>query len=300
MPQSMYRLLLLIILFSFPGLSQALAQRATDTFKLYFDLNAPALSESMERKIDLLIFNDKLISGSNIMIVGYADYLGTETYNNNLSYKRAQNVKEYLVKYGMNANDITLCLGKGKIERAGMTAKSGFPTDRRVDIVVNNTPKRKEQLTAKHPTKTHKKDSVTRKPGVPNMEELTHMPTGATLILKNVYFPPDRHFIKPESYKTLEKLYTILRDNPKMKISIEGHVCCIRDVPDALDVDTYEPILSVNRAKEIYNFLVDKGIEASRLSYAGFGRRRPVVVEEMNEFDAEKNRRVEIRITENK
>jgi outer membrane protein OmpA-like peptidoglycan-associated protein len=65
-------------------------------------------------------------------------------------------------------------------------------------------------------------------------------------------------------------------------------------------VDTYEPILSVNRAKEIYNFLVDKGIEASRLSYAGFGRRRPVVVEEMNEFDAEKNRRVEIRITENK
>jgi hypothetical protein len=127
MPQSMYRLLLLIILFSFPGLSQALAQRATDTFKLYFDLNAPALSESMERKIDLLIFNDKLISGSNIMIVGYADYLGTETYNNNLSYKRAQNVKEYLVKYGMNANDITLCLGKGKIERAGMTAKIRLP-----------------------------------------------------------------------------------------------------------------------------------------------------------------------------
>lgn len=279
----------------------AFSQRATDTFKLYFDLNVPSLSESMEKKIDLLIYNDKLISGSSIMIVGYGDYLGSQGYNNNLSYKRAENVKDYLIKYGMNANDIKVCLGKGKIERAGMTDRSGFPTDRRVDIVVNNTPKHKEPAIAKHPPKPHKKDSVVHKPATPpTMDDITKMPTGATLTLKNVYFPPDRHVIKPESFRTLEKLYTILRDNPKMKISIEGHVCCIRDVPDALDVDTYEPILSVNRAKEIYNFLVDKGIEASRLSYAGFGRRRPVIIEEMNELDAEKNRRVEIRIIENK
>jgi OOP family OmpA-OmpF porin len=76
-------------------------------------------------------------------------------------------------------------------------------------------------------------------------------------------------------------------------------VCCIENAPDALDVDTYEPTLSVNRAKAIYRYLVSKGIESSRLRYEGFGKRRPIVPNETTEEDAEKNRRVEIRIVEN-
>jgi outer membrane protein OmpA-like peptidoglycan-associated protein len=135
---------------------------------------------------------------------------------------------------------------------------------------------------------------------VTTVEQIKHLKPGETFLLKNVYFPADRHFIKPESAQTLEKLYIVLRDNPFIKISIEGHVCCIHDAPDALDIDTYEPTLSVNRAKAIYNYLVEKGIDPKRLKYEGFGRRKPVVVVERSEEDAEKNRRVEIRVTENK
>jgi outer membrane protein OmpA-like peptidoglycan-associated protein len=106
--------------------------------------------------------------------------------------------------------------------------------------------------------------------------------------------------MKPESMEALEKLYSVLKNNPNLKISIEGHVCCVRDAPDALDIDTYEPHLSVNRAKAIYNYLVEKGIDPGRLTYVGYGRRRPVIEVEQSEEDAEKNRRVEIRITDNK
>lgn len=292
-------LLYTVLVFIVPAVASA--QRAVDTFKLYFDLNVPSLSESMQKKIDLLIYNDKILSGSKIMIVGYADYLGSEGYNNDLSMKRAMSVKDYLVKYGMNANDITLCQGKGKIERSGMTAKTGYATDRRVDIVVNNVNDRQNELAAPNKPAKYHPDSAKKKTttltGIPDVSKLK---TGSTFVLKNVYFPMGRHIIMPESFSTLERLFKILKTNPNMKIAIEGHVCCVGDAPDAIDMDTFEPKLSVNRAVEIYNYLVQKGIEPSRLTYTGFGRRKPIVYDELTNEDMEKNRRVEVRITENK
>ncbi len=287
----MYRILL-TILFCFI-LHSAFAQRETDTFKLFFDLGITHLNHTTEKKIDLLIYNDKIISGSSIMIIGYADYLGSERLNKGLSMRRAENVRDYLVKYGISAKDIKLCEGKGEIDRAGVSQKGGIPTDRRVDVVVNNVTKKKVEQ-----TKTGK--PVVQKVNLTSIDEMKKLKPGSVFLLKNVYFPADRHIIKPESRETLEKLVAVMRDNPHLKISIEGHVCCISpDAPDALDVDTYEATLSVNRAKAIYNYLVSKGIDASRLKYDGFGKRRPVVANERTEEDAEKNRRVEIRILEN-
>ena len=274
------------------------AQRATDTFKLYFDIGISALNSATTKKIDLLIYNDNIITGSSIMIIGYADYLGTEGRNKTLSLKRAKNVKEYLVKYGLNANDIKLCMGKGEIERAGMTDRMGYPSDRRVDIVVNNRVKKPDPPVKPAIARKPKHDTV-KKVTANNFEDFKHLKPGSTFLLKNVYFPPDRHTIKPESRETLEKLYMVLRDYPNLKISIEGHVCCVKNAADAMDIETYEQSLSVNRAKAIYNYLINRGIDPARLRYAGFGRSRPVIFDEQNEEDAEKNRRVELRVIEN-
>lgn len=292
----MYRIIVFILLTML--LAPAHAQRATDTFRLYFDLNVPTMNQGTQKKIDLLVYNDKIISGSGITIIGYADYLGTEGYNKNLSMQRAKNVKSYLEKYGIDGRNIQLCIGEGEIHR-NLTDKEGFPTDRRVDIVVNNRVHKRGATSSKPQPVVYTPKRDTGKLTTANsIDELKNLKTGATFLLKNVYFPPDRHIISPQSAETLEKLYVVLRDNPSLKISIEGHVCCVKDAPDAYDIDTYEPFLSVNRAKAIYNYLIDKGIDANRLKYEGFGRRKPVVVDERNEQDAEKNRRVEVRVTE--
>jgi outer membrane protein OmpA-like peptidoglycan-associated protein len=275
----------------------ASAQRATDTFHLYFDLNVPALNHQAEKKIDLLIYNDKIINGSAVMIVGYADYLGTEGHNKALSMERAKNVKNYLIKYGVDENYIKLVEGKGEIHRSGARDRGGMPTDRRVDIVVNNGVTELSMSAGKLSTRP-RKDTM-RKVST-NVEDIKHLKAGSTMLLKNVYFPADRHTIKPESKETLEKLYVVLKDHPSLKISIEGHVCCIKDAVDALDIDTYEPTLSLNRARAIYYYLINKGIDSARLKYTGFGRRKPVIEDERTEEDAEKNRRVEIRVLENK
>ena len=60
------------------------AQRARDTFSLYFDLGVSKLNNKAVKKIDLLIYNDRIITGSQLMIIGYTDYLGSEGYNKNL------------------------------------------------------------------------------------------------------------------------------------------------------------------------------------------------------------------------
>lgn len=302
-------LLSLFLVFCFMSVS---AQQHIDTFHLYFDLNVPTLNKNTEKKIDLLIYNDKIIAGSSIMVIGYADFLGTEQYNKNLSMQRAKNVKDYLIRYGIDAADVKVCVGKGEIKRKDTTDKDGNPIDRKVDIVVNNQPINSEQkrhfsnTVAKNSRGTKSKPGSTLPTGsgqptsATDVRQLSSLKEGQTILLKNVYFPPGSHVIKPESYETLEKLYETLKNNPNLKISIEGHVCCIHgDIPDALDIDTNEPILSVNRARAIRQYLVNKGIAEDRLEYAGFGKQHPIVQFERTEEDAEKNRRVEIRITSN-
>lgn len=298
----LYKIKLLCIVMVLINSFQVSAQN-NDTFKLYFDLNIPTINTNTEKRLDLLIYNDKIINGTSIMIIGYADYLGTEDHNKELSINRSQNVKNYLVHHGIKANDIKLCIGKGQINRKVKKDKDGYPTDRRVDIVVSHEPKKViPELKKDAPSANAKRDSpiIIKKVVISDLTEITALKAGSTIVLENVYFPADRHVLKPESYGALEKLFDILKNNPKLKISIEGHVCCIVDADDAFDIDTGEPILSVNRAKAIYDYLISKGIDAKRLQYEGFGKSHPVVRYERSEEDAEKNRRVEIRIVDNK
>ncbi len=288
------------------GGSAGAQTQTSDTFRLYFDLNIPTLNANTEKRIDLLIINNKIIDGNNIMIVGYADYLGTEEHNKKLSIDRSNNVKNYLTHHGISSSDIKLCEGKGQVNRKGQLDKDGYPTDRRVDIVVFHQIKKLADGGAKTESKKEgpkpRKDTpvVIRKVVITDLTQISKLKAGSTIVLDNVYFPSGRHFINPESFPALEKLSHIMKENPDLKISIEGHVCCIQEAEDAFDIDTGEPFLSQNRARAIYDYLVKEGIEESRLQYQGFGKSRPVVAVERTEEDAEKNRRVEVRILENK
>lgn len=96
----------------------------------------------------------------------------------------------------------------------------------------------------------------------------------------------------------LQKLLTALNENTKLRIEIQGHVCCTLNGADGMDLDTREMKLSENRAKAIYDYLVGKGISRNRLSYKGFGRTKPKVEIETNSEQEQLNRRVEIMIIE--
>ncbi|MEZ5015777.1 MAG: OmpA family protein [Flavipsychrobacter sp.] len=265
---------------------------AQDTIRLYYHLDDPKLNTVSTHQLDSLVYHRIIEDGKKIIIVGYADYLGSSSYNALLSKKRANSVKQHLLNIGLNTKNIVLCEGKGEIPRDNEVPE-GFAPDRRVDVVLNSE-KAQPIVVKKASIKP-----VDIKPSTENTikDQLKDVAVGETFVLKNIYFYAGRHTVRESSLEELGLLYEALEANPNIHVQIEGHVCCIRPTaPDALDEGTFELALSVNRAKAIYHYLIAEGIEKERLKYVGFGKRRPAVAEEKTPEDANKNRRVEIRV----
>ncbi len=85
-------------------------------------------------------------------------------------------------------------------------------------------------------------------------------------------------------------------DNLQLAIEIQGHICCEENGIDGFDSDLRTRDLSVQRAKTVYNYLVENGIDEGRLSYRGFGSSQKVTRDESTLEQQMKNRRVEIKI----
>ncbi len=113
---------------------------------------------------------------------------------------------------------------------------------------------------------------------------------GDKVTLENILFQNIRHSLLPESFPVLDTLVSVLQRKKEYHILILGHVCCAPPGIDGLDIDTGLRNLSVARAKAIYDYLVENGIDASRLAYKGMKGDYPTG--RGDKFD----RRVEIQI----
>ena len=91
---------------------------------------------------------------------------------------------------------------------------------------------------------------------------------GETIVLDNVFFRTDSYELDSVSFKELEELYTYLIENLLIKIEVRGHT-------DNTGNPDYNLNLSVNRARSVYNYLINKGINKERISYKGFGSTIP-------------------------
>jgi len=114
---------------------------------------------------------------------------------------------------------------------------------------------------------------------------------GEAVVLKNVFFDTDLYSLKDESVAELEKLTKLLRNNPAMKIEISGHT-------DNVGTAEHNLALSKNRAGAVYQYLVDHGIDATRLTFAGYGFSRPID-DNGTEQGRANNRRTEFKVMAN-
>jgi len=97
--------------------------------------------------------------------------------------------------------------------------------------------------------------------------------------------------LKNESKSELDKLVTLLNENPNLKIQIDGHTDNVGQEKDNL-------LLSTNRAKSVVGYLLSKAINTQRLTYKGFGSTKPVA-DNILEQSRALNRRTELSITSN-
>lgn len=94
-------------------------------------------------------------------------------------------------------------------------------------------------------------------------------PISKPIILKNIFFETASAKLRPESLTELNRLKQLLEENPTLRIQLNGHT-------DNVGSESDNQILSENRAKAVYNFLIENNIAAERLSYKGFGESQPI------------------------
>jgi len=89
------------------------------------------------------------------------------------------------------------------------------------------------------------------------------------LAMRAVQFDTGKATIKSESYSILNQIADIMNRYPNYNLSIEGHT----DNVGSADINQR---LSEKRAKATYNYLIQRGISSSRLSYIGYGEVSPI------------------------
>ena len=83
--------------------------------------------------------------------------------------------------------------------------------------------------------------------------------------LETIYFDLDKYNIRPDASIELDKVVALMNKYPEMVIRLESHT-------DSRANDAYNMVLSNNRAKSTYEYIISKGIDASRITkYEGFG-----------------------------
>ena len=105
-------------------------------------------------------------------------------------------------------------------------------------------------------------------------------------VLANVHFDFDVAIIKPEHYRFLDEVAEVFNMNPGLNVQVQGNT-------DNIGTEKYNMKLSLERAKSVMRYLVNKGVAANRLSIRGFGFSRPVATNDTEEGRA-LNRRVEM------
>ncbi len=114
----------------------------------------------------------------------------------------------------------------------------------------------------------------------------------AVVSLNNVFFDFDKAILKSNSFAELNRIVMLMTDKSGIQIEVAGHT-------DNIGTEDYNIKLSQRRATAVKDYLVEKGIDASRIMTVGYGETRPVASNDDDKEGRALNRRVEFKIKNN-
>lgn len=268
------------VLFLFTGIIVA-----QDKLVLFFDFNQDFINEkSQEEFCNWLAFSK---SKEIVKIQGFCDAVDSNTYNKELSLRRANNVLALLKYCKVAVTEKVEVYGFGE----DFQQQKKQSENRKVLMYYQD---KKDVFLEKH--------NIVERPAIESEisvseisnntaleEKVNKAKVGDLIKLENLNFYFNSEKIMRESETILSNLLQILKMNPQLKINIYGYICCNNDPNDVK--------LSYRRAKAIFDFLIRNGIALTRLGYKGFGSSRPIYrLPEKNEAERIANRRVEIQV----
>ena len=148
------------------------------------------------------------------------------------------------------------------------------------DVIVNKIPFIKKQpLIIEEDVEIQIPDSLY------NIDEIE---IDSAIILKNIIFEFNKSDLMPRSYVELKRLEQLLKNNPDIRIKLEGHT-------DNIGGYDFNLNLSIKRVETVAEYLISKGISPSRIEYAGYSYAQPLASNDTEE-GRQINRRVVFRI----
>ncbi len=109
-------------------------------------------------------------------------------------------------------------------------------------------------------------------------------------VIENIRFASGSAVIDSQYYPDLDNIVSVLKHNPGVEVVVEGHT-------DSQGDEAMNQQLSQKRAQAVVDYLVDKGVDASRISASGKGESMPIADNSTAEGRAQ-NRRIEISVKE--
>jgi len=111
------------------------------------------------------------------------------------------------------------------------------------------------------------------------------------IVINNILYDYGYATLRPESITVLDGLVKTMIDNPKVVIELSAHT-------DSVGSDAYNLKLSQDRAQSCVDYMIGKGINATRISAVGYGRSRPIAPNSLpsgqdNPDGRQLNRRIE-------
>ena len=274
---------------------------AQERFVVYFDNNKFELNPLELVKLDKWILENK--TSKIVSITGSTDEIGSLGYNDTLSKKRVNFIYSKVIgKLKIREDFKTISLGeKGVISDNNAENRKAvihYILEKDLHLeeeilgikkeIKEEQPKPEivypEKLVFENPNGTKSEFKLDRT----FMKKVGEAKSGEKLKIENLNFVINTFAVVPESRGKMYELLLVLQKNPSLKIEIQGHLCC-------MPVDRTD--LSTQRAKALYNFLLNQNISKDRLSYKGFGSSQPIyALPEKDEQERAANRRVEILI----
>lgn len=254
-----------------------ISQTKDTSVNFYFEFNSAKLDSNQYRRL-----NDFSSTFQIKSIRGYADTTGTKKCNLSLSQKRALAVYTALKSSTDSIKKINLLYYGESVEEPELWE------NRRVEVIarpiteskaINQIPA--SEATHQVPVNALASDTTVRRLVIVRDFNLDH-----------VYFMPDLAVITPESQSYMHELAETLKNYKTESFEIIGHINYQSRFDSTHLGDLFT--LSKRRAKAVYDFLVEQGLPASRMSYKGVGNSQPIYPSPKNDEERRKNMRVQI------
>jgi outer membrane protein OmpA-like peptidoglycan-associated protein len=228
---------------------------AQQKYVVYFDFGKDIPNSNSSEDLNIWLKNSE--NAEVFRIAGFCDSVDNQKYNLELANRRIKNV--------------LLNLQKNKVKISNSLELSPIGED--FEMSPNHAENRKVIVYYKISDKSLESKIETSK-------------VGEKLKLENLNFYNFSDIVVPKSEIVLQNLLKIMVEKPSLVIQIQGHICCVK-------IDKAN--IAYLRAKKVYDFLVENGIDKSRLSFKSFGSAQPIFsLPEKNNEEEDENRRVEI------